>query len=289
MLSERVDTGPAGRNRALALIAAAVAVTAAPAGTGQRTFRFVDHTREAHFSSGALSPRRLTTIVRYPLGGRGPFPLIVFAHGFALTPAVYAPLLEAWARAGYVVAAPIFPVESPTAPGGPSQSDLLNEPGDIRFVITRLLTGPLHGLIDPRRIAVAGQSDGGVAALAAAFDTRLRDPRIHAAVVLSGAQPPKEPFDYAHAHVPLLSVQGTGDTINAPDNTRAYFALAKRPKFLLWLLGAEHLPPYTSDRRYLPVVERATIAFFGHYLRGRALGPLLHAAVPGVARLTANP
>jgi fermentation-respiration switch protein FrsA (DUF1100 family) len=84
-------------------------------------------------------------------------------------------------------------------------------------------------------------------------------------------------------------VQGTSDTTNAPANTAAFFARARRPKFLLWLLGAEHLPPYTTDRRYLGIVERATVAFFDRYLRNESLGPLLNAPISGSARLAAEP
>lgn len=275
---------------ALALAAAIflVAAGSASAGVGLRVLHLVDRSRVAHFRSGAVRPRTLTTFVRYPASGGGPFPLIVFAHGFALTPAAYARLLDAWAAAGYVVAAPVLPVEQAHAPGGPSESDLLNEPGDIRFVISKLLSGPLRGLVDPRRIAVAGQSDGGVAALAAAFGVRFRDPRIDAAVILSGAQAPGVRFDYTPG-LPLLAVQGTADTINAPANTEAFFAAAQRPKFLLRLRGAEHLPPYTTDLRELRVVERVTLAFLARYLREGPLPPLLHAAAPGSATLTADP
>jgi predicted dienelactone hydrolase len=272
---------------ALAALALLVAPPAAASrGVGLRVVRFVDHARQVRYRTGAVRPRVLVTAVRYPLSGRAPFPLIVFAHGFAVAPLAYAALLDAWARAGYVVAAPTFPLESPTAPGGPDGSDLVHEPADIRFVITQLLRGPLRRLIDPHRIAVAGQSDGGVAALAVALDTGFRDPRIRAAVVLSGAQ-------LAGARMaavkPLLAVQGTADPINPPDDTRAFFALAGRPKFLLWLLGAVHLQPYTTEPGYRAVVARATIAFLDHYLRGRPLRPLLAAAQPGRAQLVAEP
>jgi hypothetical protein len=100
--------------------------------------------------------------------------LIVFAHGFALVPGTYSALLDAWARAGYVVAAPIFPLTNADAPSGPNESDLKNQPRDVRFVISRLVAlsagsqGVLAGTIDSGRIAVAGQSDGGVTALAVA-------------------------------------------------------------------------------------------------------------------------
>jgi hypothetical protein len=39
-------------------------------------------------------PRPLETVVRYPAAG-GSYPLILFGHGFALTPARYARLLRA--------------------------------------------------------------------------------------------------------------------------------------------------------------------------------------------------
>jgi alpha-beta hydrolase superfamily lysophospholipase len=162
----------------------------------------------------------------------------------------------------------------------------VHEPADIRFVITRLLGGALRRLIDARRIAVAGQSDGGVAALAAAFDAGFRDPRIDAAVILSGAQLPGARVAATH---PLLAVQGTADTINQPDNTRAFFAVARRPKFLLWLVGAAHLQPYTTDARSRGLVARATVAFLDHYLRGRPLRPLLPPSARGTARVDAFP
>jgi dienelactone hydrolase len=282
---------------AAVLLVAATACAGAAAARGAtpqvrlRVLRFVDTSRRAHFRNGTSGPRVLVTEVRYPTGGNGPFPLIVFAHGFTEIPDAYTRLLDTWVRAGYVVAAPIFPVESAHAPGGPSESDLVNEPGDISFVISRLTAAsdPLRPLIDAKRIAVAGQSDGAEAALSAAYDSRYRDRRIDAAVIMSGAALPGF-VPPAPGSPPLLAVQGTSDPLNVPAETTSYFRLMRRPKFLLWLVGAVHLPPYTTDDRWARVVGAATTDFLGHYLLGAPLRPLIDAGTQaGVARITSDP
>ena len=291
--------------------------TAAPPSAfavGLLTLRLVDTTRTIALPDGTTVPRTLVTYVRYPALGApsgtdvpgaaparadGPFPLIVFGHGFDKAPALYAPLLQAWARAGYVVAAPAFPLESPEAPGGPNESDLTNQPGDVRFVISRLLaaagasSGTLAGLIDPAHIAVAGHSDGGDTALAVAYDPAHRDPRVDAAVILSGAEiPGAEGFAFPPGGPPLLATQGTADTVNLPSATAAYFGAAPPPKYLLTLLGAEHVQPYSQPGPQLRTVERVSLAFLDGYLKHRAgaLGQLPALGyVPGVATLTADP
>ncbi len=292
----------------MAMCVFAVVALAGPAGSpatpvapvapvALRVFRFVDHTRLAHFRNGTTASRVLVTYVRYPRNGEGgPYPLVVFGHGFAATPGLYAPLLDAWANAGYVVAAPLFPVENPNAPGGPYEGDLVNQPGDMSFVISRLLAAnvrgksPLHGLIDSARIAVAGQSDGGETALAVAYARPFLDRRVGAAMILSGAALPGSPLEFGSGSPPLLATQGSADTINLPRLTTAFFRAAHRPKFLLALLGAGHVPPYTTDHRELAVVERVTIAFLDHYFKNGSLRRLIGAGnVRSVARLTADP
>lgn len=272
-------------------LAAHAQSTRPPSVVRLRVLRLVDHSRVAHFENGVTAPRTLPTSVRYPIGASHPLPLIVFAHGFALAPDAYTRLLDAWARAGYIVAAPTFPVEGANAPGGPSESDLVHEPGDLRYVVSRLIghSSPFRSLIDPRKIAVAGQSDGAEAALAAAYDPRFRDHRIDAAIILSGA--PFPGFTGApRGSPPLLAVQGTSDPLNQPAVTAFYFRLMRRPKFLLWLLGAGHLPPYTTDDRWSDVVDRVTIAFLDRYLRKGKIKPLIADGTrPNVARIISRP
>lgn len=253
-----------------------------------RILRFVDPTRVIQTATGQTVPRIITTIVRYPVlaatGAIGlsdprasgaPFPLIVFGHGFAVTPAPYSRLLDAWTKAGYVVAAPVFPLENAAAPGGPNEKDLINQPEDMSLVITRLLaaardrTGPFTGLIDTNHVAVAGQSDGGDTALAAAYDPSVRDHRVGAAMILSGAEDPFAPA-FPVDGPPLLATQGTADTVNLPSLTESFYATASRPKFLLKLIGAGHQPPYTQPGPELRTVERMTIAFLDDYFKGKS-------------------
>jgi dienelactone hydrolase len=224
---------------------------------------------------------------------------VIFGHGFAVTPTVYAPLLRAWARAGYVVAAPIFPLGNANAPGGPNESDLVNQPADMSFVITQMLAatrapaGPFSGLIDARRIAVSGQSDGGDTALTAAYNEHFRDPRIRAAVILSGQEiPGAAGYDYPPPSPPLLATQGLADTINLPSTTNEFFDPAPPPKYLLTMPGAAHLPPYTYEQPQLSVIERVTVAFLDRYLKWHrgALARMMSAAHrPGIAALQSVP
>ena len=85
-------------------------------------------------------------------------------------------------------------------------------------------------------------------------------------------------------------MQGTADTINDARYTKAYYRRAHAPKFLVLLLGASHLPPYTTEQPQLAIVERVTLAFLDHYLEGAPLQPLAAAARnAGLSTLSADP
>jgi predicted dienelactone hydrolase len=251
------------------------------------------------------APRTLATVVRYPAVGpssardlpnaqpersAGPFPLLVFAHGYRLAPFTYARLLQGWAHAGYVVAAPFFPLTNAEAPVV-DRSDLNNQPQDVRFVISQLLArraAPLGGLIDGSRIALGGHSDGVDTALAVAYGG-VRDRRVRAALGFSGAEISAfTGFSSSARGVPLLAAQGTADSVNSPSGTYSYFAEAPRPKYLLRLLGAEHTAPYQSEQPHLGIVARVSTAFLDGYVKGDAaalerLSTL--GAVPGLSTL----
>jgi dienelactone hydrolase len=272
------------------IVTSAVSTSSRAAVTDRRAglpsvLHLVDRSRTIRLPDGKHVPRPVTTYLWYPPAsdGNGPWPLVVFGHGFATTPFRYVRLLRAWAAAGYLVAAPVFPLGNANAPGGPDESDIVNQPRDMSFVVTRLLaasasqTSPLYGMVDATRIAAAGQSDGAETAFATAYERPWHDRRVRAAVILSGAELGRH-VRLVSTVAPLLAVQGTADRINPPVYSLDLFHAVARPKFLLLLRHAGHLGPYTVPGPRLAVVERVSIAFLDHYLRNGRLGAIARAA-----------
>ena len=126
-----------------------------------RTIRLVE---AAHAGPGGalIGPRVLPTLIWYPetrtgaaagAGGgtaaaqrppprpaSGPFPLIAFAPGYLQCGGVYRHLLRTWASAGYVVAVLTFPRTNCDMGAAADEADLVNQPADVSYVISRLIT-----------------------------------------------------------------------------------------------------------------------------------------------------
>jgi len=235
-----------------------------------------------------LGPRALPTMVWYPVippaAASGPlagglFPLVVFAPGYTACEDFYAPLLRAWASAGYVVAGVDFP-RANCHLANPDENDLVNQPADMAYVIRRLLAasreprGFLAGLVDPGRIGVAGHSDGGDTVAALVANTCCRDAAVRAAVVLAGAEWPPMPGSYfTQPTPPVLFVQGDADNINPPAlSITMYQADTQGPRFYLDLFGAGHRLPYVGNDPPEPVVARVAVDFLDRYLAGQRRG-----------------
>jgi dienelactone hydrolase len=261
-------------------------------------------------AGAALGNRILPVLVRYPeigqssaakaagAAGADAFPLVVFAPGYLQCGDVYSDLLTQWASAGYVVAVMNFP-QTNCHTANPNESDLVHQPEDVAAVIGRLVglsqqsQGPLAGLVDASRVAVAGHSDGGdtVAAMAAMSCCRYQG--LRAAIVLAGAEWPAFPGRWFGAPTPpMLFVQGAADTINPPAaSMQLYQADSTGLRYYLSLYGVQHLAPYEGDQSPEPIVAQVTIAFLDEYLAGGGdeTSAMDSAGnVPGVAHLVSG-
>ena len=227
-----------------------------------------------------LGPRTLVTQVSYPRarGPAGPFPLLLFAPGFRQCPGGYSDLLRAWASAGYVVAAVNFPRTNCHLGTEAYEADLVNQPHDMSYVLSRLLAlnarpgDPFSGLLDPQEVGAAGQSDGGDTVAALAASTCCTDRRLKAVAVLSGAEWPPMPGRYFPGEVPpMLFTQGSADTINPPwMSLQLYHADGADARYYLDLFGASHLMPYQGTDPVERLLARVTLAFFDRYVLGQA-------------------
>ncbi|CAN5478025.1 hypothetical protein BH18ACT1_BH18ACT1_01480 [soil metagenome] len=282
-----------------------------PYNVGSHTETFVDASRptEANNSAPALPTRTLPTLILYPAVGvpaasgevaeaeplvdEGPFPLVIYNHGVTATGPVYAARMREWAEAGYVVAAPTFPLSRGGAPGGPSIQAYRNQPEDVRFVLDELLRLDgaqgtiLSDLVDGERIAVGGHSLGAITTLGFGFNTCCGDERVDAFLPMAGVQLPFTDGEFRFDDsVPLLLVHGDADGTVPFGGSEAVYAAASGPKHLLRLLGAPHTPFFGGP--WPEVVDAGVIGFLDAYLKDRPDGlDRLRAAGsrPGVSSL----
>jgi fermentation-respiration switch protein FrsA (DUF1100 family) len=225
---------------------------------------FAVKTRKLQLSRGKERP--LPTTVWYPATGDGPFPVIVFSHGLTAQPSDYADILARWARAGFVVAAAAYPHTS-TGVADFDVIDLLNQPADASYVLTRVLAldgkagDPLAGRLDRDHVAAAGHSGGGITTIGMLSGTR--DARLTAAVVLAGRQ--VLPGAFTGSAIPVLFVHGERDkTVQYADGLAAYKAVPW-PKAMLSLPDAGHVVTSGAD---FDLVADATTDFWRWSLYG---------------------
>ncbi|MFI5054182.1 MAG: alpha/beta hydrolase family protein, partial [Acidimicrobiia bacterium] len=248
---------------------------------GTRALTFVDSSRPTSPNGdfAGASTRTLPTQFWYPAEGdaggephpdgspdraHGPYPLVVFAHGYNVTPDFYAPLLERWAAAGYVVVAPTFPILS-GIPGGASHVDYDKTFGDTSFVIGQVLAigagEPLGGLVDPARIAVTGHSDGEAVAFGVGFFTCCRDPRVRSVIAMAGDLSNANNPSVRDSGTPILHIMETGDEYDPYPHSIEWDRENLTPPRWMLTLQSTHVPPYTQpgDPAF-ELVNKVTIA-----------------------------
>jgi hypothetical protein len=257
---------------------------------------------EAYMPTTTTPYRALPTFIFYPAaqgesqGGAAPvenapaasagapYPVIVFAHGDDQLPSTYGALIDAWVEAGFVVVAPVFPGENRDnidALGGwdtnaalDADNDVVNEPGDIAFVIGKLAAAAadqasrLHGLVDLSKLSLAGQSDGGNAVAALVYNTSYATTwsalpvKPRAVAVLSGALIGVAADYRTPLHPPAeLSVESTGDYCNSPPSATALYDSFRGDKWFLTIDGATHMDPYVGQAPWAAPTAAVTSAF----------------------------
>jgi dienelactone hydrolase len=240
--------------------------TATPAGHTTWSETFVDTSRPAVPKTGTSVPYRTLVTTIYRPNGRGPFPLIVFSHGSAGHPDKFTKLFSVWANAGFVVAAPAFPLTNGHVEGASGNlGDVTNQPADVVFVLDHVLAlgrergSRLFRSIDEAEIGAGGLSLGGITTYDVAYGPH-RDSRIEAVEVLDGLRPPDARID---GHVPLLVAHSDADPTIGYAAAREAYDHAAPPVWLVTLHGASHASQWEDTvTPYDRIAEHVTLDFW---------------------------
>ena len=247
---------------------------------------------EPDISNGFLSTIHCDVPSTGPSGG--PYPVVLFAHGFMIDSSRYYTYGKRLASFGYVTCYVAY-------------SDLQGQdkdPGSISGALDWVLAqsaasgNELSGLVDGTRAGVMGHSRGGKAAVNAA----VQDPRFKAVLGLDPVNNcpmgtcPDAIAGLAGAHLPSAFLGETTDNgvgssgqacAPAADNFEMFYASAPSPSLKVNVAGADHISfvddvngfclacgqctAGTTDRAIvLELAWSYSVAFFERYLRGNA-------------------
>jgi predicted dienelactone hydrolase len=226
-------------------------------------------TDDAFHAPAAKYPVIITDPVKLPAGKHrhelavrvyapdapGRFPVLVFSHGLGGSRTSFAPLARYWASQGYVSVHPAHPDDPARGVSvGPRRARELSAVIDGLDDLEKAVPG-LKGKLDRKRIGVAGNGFGALAAMLAGGatldlseaekDRTYLDPRVRAVLAISGPGPGKLGLtnrSWRKLYVPMLTLTGTLDREadgKGPEWRRQVFELS-RPgdKYHVFLEGA---------------------------------------------------
>jgi dienelactone hydrolase len=201
-----------------------------------------------------------------PLATGGPFPMLMYSHGYSSNRGEASRAAKRLASYGYIVVAPDFPLSNIGANGGPVLVDAANQPGDLSFLIDQLLRFShdsqhvLSGGVDEARIGVLGVSLGGLTTLLVTFHPRFQDKRVKVAMPIAPVSKVLAKGFYHTRQVPMLLVAGDLDA------------------FLEYSKNARRSFEFAAPNAMLVTIAKGTHAAFGFDF-GPGLIPLLNALI----------
>lgn len=215
---------------------------------------------EATESHPAAPARVLLTRVYYPSQGPttvlapppvadgGPFPVLMYSHGYSSSRDESNRVGHHAATHGFIVVAPDFPLTNIGANSGqPDVMDLAHQPADVSFLVDWMLAqaqDPSHrlfGQVDPDRIGALGVSLGGLTTLLVAFHRDMLDPRIKAIAPIAAPSFFFTERYYATRELPMLLIHGDLDAfIDYGSNARIAYDRAAPNARLLTVIDGSH-------------------------------------------------
>lgn len=267
-------------------------------------------TLTGEWTDAARTNRVVPYKIYVPREASGPAPVVVFSHGLGgnRDGAVY--LLNHLAENGYVAVAvqhagsdtpAVFSsgtmnqagVREATSPG--KAADRFR---DIPFTLDELTKmnandARLKGRLDMGRIGMSGHSYGAITTMAlsgqafAGGFVSFADPRVKAAIVYSPSKPRRgDPAQaLANIRMPMFHMTGTNDqnpldpSEPASERQAPYRHLTNAEKYLLVFKDGDHMifsgrdfrgGPRPNDPRFHAWIQKASLAFWDAYLRGKA-------------------
>lgn len=206
-----------------------------------------------------------------------PLPIVIFSHGLGGSREGYEYLGRYWAEHGYfavhvqhagsdgpAVRAGGLEIMQTMNKAAMDPQNLINRPKDVSFAIDRLeqengTGGEFAGLLDLKRIGVAGHSFGAYTTLAIAGQQfgipggrqiSFTDKRVKAAIAMSETPPlpASAQESLAQIQIPMMHLTGTQDTspigreVTAADRRKPFDAIvAHADQYLITFDGARHL------------------------------------------------
>ena len=173
-----------------------------------------------------------------PASTMGPYPVVLFSHGYGGERLYYSNLLVGIASWGYVVVSADYlerglaaqALGSKVMPTAATDSGIMQSSLTATLAASGSATSVLRGVADPNRVAAVGHSAGGQTA----FDA-LNRPRVSTAIGWAPEGPAGKP-----SGKPVMLIGAEGDQVVPPASVKRTYNSFPGPKSLVEISGEGH-------------------------------------------------